>query len=423
MLSGSRETYPRRLEGVIEARLDEEPVVVVQGARTSGKSTLLRELAGARGAAVVDLDEPATRDAVAASPSTFARGEGPVFVDEYQHVPAILDSIKAELNRDLRPGRYVLTGSTRYSSLPAAAQSLAGRVHVMTLWPLSQGEIEGVRESFVERLVFGSGAPISPAPSSSTRPDYVARVLRGGLPLAVARSDGAGRDRWFDDYLSVVIERDVVDLSRIRQREKMPLLLAQLGGQTAQLLNVARAADAVGLEPSTAEKYVRLLEAAFIVHRLPAWGTTLRARAGSRPKIHFVDSGLAGRMLRASASRLAALEPQAMTVLGHLLETFCVGEVIKQVGWLPGPVHVGHWRTRDGAEVDLVLERDDGAVAAIEVKAGERVRNSDLRGMRTLRAALGDRFLAGVVLNLGPRAYPLEDRIHAAPVDRLWGQE
>ncbi|NLT05211.1 MAG: ATP-binding protein [Solirubrobacterales bacterium] len=420
-MNGSGGIYRRRLEEVIQARLDEEPVVVVQGARTSGKSTLLRELADAREAAVVDLDEPATRDAATASPSAFARGDGPVFVDEYQHVPQILDAIKAELNRDLRPGRYVLTGSTRYSSLPAAAQSLAGRVHVMTLWPLSQGEIDGEREGFVERLVFEPEILLDSAPASTTtRVEYVSRILRGGLPLAVARQAGVGRDRWFDDYLRVVIERDVVDLSRIRQREKMPVLLAQLGGQTAQLLNVARAADAVGLESSTAEKYVRLLEAAFIVHRLPAWGTTLRARAGARPKIHFVDSGVAGRMLRVSAARLAALEPQAMTVLGHLLETFCVGEVVKQVGWLPHPVHVGHWRTRDGDEVDLVLERDDGAVVAIEVKAGERVRSSDLGGMRKLRSALGDRFLRGVVLHLGPRAYPVEDRVHAVPVDRLW---
>jgi uncharacterized protein len=218
----------------------------------------------------------------------------------------------------------------------------------------------------------------------------------------------------------VVVERDVVDLSRIGQREKMPELVARLASQSAQVLKVARLAAGIGIESSTAEHYVRLLEAAFVIHRVPAWGTTLRARASSRPKVHFVDSGVAGRMLRITPERLAAANPQAMTEFGHLLETFCVGEVLKQLSWQPTSTQVGHWRTHDGDEVDLVLERDDGAVVAIEVKAGERVRNADFRSLRKLREALGERFLGGVVLHLDPRGYTIEDRLHALPVDRLW---
>lgn len=413
-------SFARHLEPVVRQRLGEEPVVVVQGARTVGKSTLVRTLATSAGRDVIDLDEPETRDAVEASPSNFAAAKSPVFFDEYQHVPSVLDAIKSELNRDLRAGRFVLTGSTRYSSLPTAAQSLTGRLHLITIWPLSQGEIDGAEERFAERLLTDPAALVDSDASTTEREDYVERILRGGLPLAVARPTAAGRNRWFDDYVTVVVERDVAELSRIRQREKMPELVARLGSQTAQVLNVARAAAAMGIESSTAEHYVRLLEAAFVIHRLPAWGTTLRARASSRPKVHFVDSGVAGRMLRVTAERLAAANPQAMTELGHLLETFCVGEVLKQLSWLPARTDAGHWRTHDGDEVDLVLERDDGAVAAIEVKAGERVRDSDFRGLRKLREALGKRFLGGVVLHLGRRSYTLDDRLHALPADRLW---
>jgi predicted AAA+ superfamily ATPase len=408
------------LEPVVRQRLGEEPVVVVQGARTVGKSTLVQALAASAGRIVVDLDEPATRDAVAASPSAFAATEPPVFFDEYQHVPVILDAIKAELNRDLRAGRFVLTGSTRYSSLPTAAQSLTGRVHPMTLWPLSQGEIDGMEERFAEQLLTDPAALVDSDPSSTGREDYAERILRGGLPLAVARPSVAGRNRWFDDYVTIVVERDVADLSRIRQREKMPELVARLASQSAQVLNVARVAAGIGIESSTAEHYVRLLEAAFVIHRVPAWGTTLRARASSRPKVHFVDSGVAGRMLRITPERLAAAHPQAMTEFGHLLETFCVGEVLKQLSWQATPTQVGHWRTHDGDEVDLVLERDDGSVVAIEVKAGERVRDADFRSLRKLRESLGERFLGGVVLHLGPRGYTVDDRLHALPVDRLW---
>lgn len=398
----------------------EEPVIAVHGARTVGKSTVLGSLASSAGREPVDLDDPATRDAVEASLSAFAGAESPVFVDEYQHVPAILDAIKAELNRDLRPGRFVLTGSTRYASLPAAAQSLTGRLHVMALWPLSQGEIDDIEERFAQRLLTDPSTLVDAAISPTAREEYVDRVLRGGFPLAVVRKAGSHRDRWFDDYISLVIERDVAELSRIQQREKMPQLVARLAGQTAQILSPSRLAEASGIERSTTEHYVRLLEAAFVIYRLPAWGTTLRARAASKPKVHMVDTGVAGRMLRITADRLAAAHPQAMSELGHLLETFCVGEILKQVSWMEIPAQPGHWRTHDGDEVDLVLERDDGSVACVEVKAGERVSEKDFRGMRKLRDALGDRFLGGVVLHLGRYAYTADDRLHALPVDRLW---
>lgn len=414
------EPIARRLERVVHALMSEEPVIAIQGARTVGKSTIVRSLAAAAGRVVIDLDDPETRDALEGSPSAFVGAEPPVFIDEYQHVPAVLDAIKAELTGVLEPGRFVLTGSTRYSSLPTAAQSLTGRLHVTTLWPLSQGEIEGREERFVAQLMADPELLVSPGEQPTPRQEYVDRILRGGFPLAVARRPGAGRNRWFDDYLDLVLERDVAELSSIRQREKMPRLVARLGAQSAQILNMAQAASDVGIESSTAENYIRLLEAAFIVHRLPAWGTTLRARASSRPKIHFVDSGVAGRMLRVSEERLAAAQPQAMTELGHLLETFCVGELLKQASWMETPPRSGHWRTHDGDEVDLILERDDGSLAAIEVKAAERVRDADFRGLRKLREALGERFLGGIVLHLGVHAYTHDDRLHAIPADRLW---
>jgi predicted AAA+ superfamily ATPase len=400
--------------------LAEEPVIAVQGARTVGKSTMVRFLARQAEREVVDLDDPETRDAVDASPSAFAAADPPVFIDEYQHAPVILDAIKAELSQDLRPGRFVLTGSTRYSSLPTAAQSLTGRLHVVTLWPLSQGELEGAEERFAELLLSDPATLVTPGTSTTSREDYVERILRGGFPLAVTRPPGASRNRWFDDYLELVIQRDVTELSSIRQREKMPRLVARLGSQSAQVLNVARAATDAGIESSTAEHYVRLLEAAFVIYRLPAWGTTLRARSSAKPKIHFVDSGLAGGMLRITEARLAAAQPQAMTELGHLLETFCVGEVLKQVSWMGSPPQPGHWRTHDGDEVDLVLERDDGAIAGVEVKVGERVSAAQFSSLRKLREEFGDRFLGGVVLHLGSRAYTQDDRLHAIPVDRLW---
>jgi uncharacterized protein len=410
----------RRLAAVAAARIAEEPVVALQGPRAVGKSTLVRELADAAGADVIDLDDLPTRAAVSADPTLFAAAPAPVFIDEFQHVPAILDAIKAQLNRDMRAGRFILTGSTHYDSLPLAAQSLTGRLHLLTVWPFSQGEIDGRREVFVERLVDDPGALVSTERSQTTRAQYIDRVVAGGFPIPLGRRSAASRARWYNDYIQLVVERDVLELARIQQRHQLPQLFARLAGQTAQMLNVASAANAVKMRPSTAENYVKLLEAVFLLYRLPAWGTTLRRRAVSTPKLHVLDSGLAAHLLRLSAARLARLDPVSLSEFGHLLETFCVGEIRKQLSWHEERFEVGHWRTHEEQEVDLVIERPDGSVIGVEVKAATSVSRRDFRGLRALRESLADAFVGGVVLCLGERSYTYDERLHVLPVDRLW---
>ena len=409
----------RRLGEVVSLRMEDEPVVVLQGPRAVGKSTLLRTLASSQGREIVDLDDLATRDAARADPALFVRGEGPVLIDEFQHVPELLDAIKAELNRDSAPGRFVLTGSTRYATLPAAAQALTGRAHRVDVLPLSQGEIAEVREDFAKSLVSDPRSLLEESPPAVAREEYVSRVIAGGFPPVLRRARHADRTRWFDDYVELVIERDVLELTRVRQRRQLPLLLGQLASQTAQVLNIAKAATAIGMEKSTAESYTKLLETVFLVHQLPAWGTTLGSRVGAAPKIHLVDSGLAARLLRLTESKLEAATAPALTEFGHLLETFVVGEVCKQLDWLEEPVARGHWRTHDGDEVDLVVEREDGKIAALEVKAASRVPARELRSLLKLRRKLGGQFLAGVVLYTGARAYT-HDGMHIVPVSRLW---
>jgi predicted AAA+ superfamily ATPase len=409
----------RRLGEVVRRRLDDEPVVVLQGPRAVGKSTLLQALAASRGREIIDLDDLATRDAARSDPALFVRGEAPVLIDEFQHVPELLDAIKAELNRDAAPGRFVLTGSTRYATLPAAAQALTGRAHRMDVLPLSQGEIAEVREDFVEALVSDPLSLLEESPPAVAREEYVSRVVVGGFPPVLRRARPADRARWFDDYVDLVIERDVLELTRVRQRRQLPLLLRQLASQTAQVLNIARAAAAIGMDKSTAESYTKLLETVFLVHQLPAWGTTLGSRVGAAPKIHVVDSGLAARLLRLTERKLGAATAPALTEFGHLLETFVVGEVSRQLDWLDAPVMRGHWRTHDGDEVDLLVEREDGKIAALEVKAASRVPARELRSLLKLRRKLGSQFLGGVVLYTGARAYT-HDGMHIVPIGRLW---
>lgn len=413
------ERFARRASDLVVARLHDEPVVALQGPRTVGKSTLLAEVAVHHGVEVIDLDEPAMRDAVAADPTTFVSSTPPVCLDEFQKVPVVLDAIKAELNRHLAPGRFVITGSTRFDALPRAAQALTGRIHIIDMLPFSQGEIDGRHEDFLEVAAADPGSLVTPHRSTTTRADYMERICRGGLPLAVARG-GSARARWFDDYVRVSLARDVTELSKIRQGALLPTLLRRLAGQTGQVLNMAAAGRAVGLEPRTAEAYTKLLEDLFLIRRLDAWGRTLRARAAASPKIHVLDSGLAARLMGVTPRRIARPDPAALAEFGHLLETFAVGELLKQASWSSEIAGVGHWRTHDGHEVDLVIEHSDGPVTAFEVKAGTRIGRHDTSGLRALRSALGDVFSAGFVLHTGGLAFHLEDRIIAAPIDTLW---
>jgi predicted AAA+ superfamily ATPase len=412
----------RRLASVVEARMADEPVILLQGPRSVGKSTLLRDLANGAGAEVLDLDDLAARDAVARDPGLFVGGERPVFIDEYQRAPIVLDAIKAELNQDSRPGRFVLTGSARHESLPTVAQALTGRLHRLPVYPLSQGEIGQVQERLLDDL-FADAATVvrDGAPSRTTRTDYIARVVTGGFPLALARRSAAARNRWFDDYVRLSLERDVQELSKIRQAASLPRLLERLAGQTAQLLNVNKVATSVQLDDGTARSYLRLLDAVFLLYLLPAWGTSLNVRATKSPKLHLLDSGVAARLLRLSAEKLAVRSAVALTEFGHLLETFVVTELLKQASWTDWVTGAGHWRTTPGDdEVDLVIERDDGMIVAFEIKAAGRIPGPDLAPLRRLRDATGDQFLAGIAFYLGSRSYTYEDRIHILPVDRIW---
>jgi predicted AAA+ superfamily ATPase len=418
LLSG---IVPRNLARVVKARLTEEPVVVLTGARTVGKSTLLRACAEDHRVPVFDLDDVAVRESVAADPALFTSALAePICIDEFQHELVLLDAIKSELNRDLRPGRYLLTGSTRYSMLPEASQSLTGRAHVMTLWPFSQGELRGVRETFLDTLMAGPSELVSPMASTTSRAEYESTLLAGGLPLALGRPTQAARDRWYRDYIAMVIERDVLEIRRVRQRAVLPQVLRRLASQTGQVLNAADVARLVALEQNLVGDFIQLLESVFLVHRLGAYARTAGSRVGRRPKVHVVDSGLAAHLNGITAARLARRDAAVLTEFGHLLETFVINEVIKQAGWSETPVQFSHLRTKDGQEVDLIVEAGDGRVAGVEVKAAGRVASKDFAGLRLLRSRLGDDFVAGLVLYLGGQSYTPEDRLHVVPVDRLW---
>lgn len=414
------ELIGRRLLPTARARIAESPVLLLEGPRSVGKSTLLAEIADAMpGARMFDFDDDSVLSLAQQSLSLITDERLPVLVDEYQRLPAVLQSIKARLNRGTQAGMFILAGSASYDSLPAGTQALTGRIQRLPVLPLTQAEIDGTMNCFVERAFEGDIAHTAEAASTS-RMDYVDRIARGGMPLALAQPDPAARGRWFAGHVSQSLRRDAGQLRQLHRAAALPRLLTRAVGQTGGLLNAAKAGQTLDISRSTVTSYLELLESLFLISTLPAWGTTVSSRSVDAPKVHVVDSGIGAHLLRLNRPKLERGDASAVTEFGHLVESFVVQEVIRQTTWMDDLITAGHWRTRDGDEVDLVLERHDGAVLGFEIKAGDRVDSKQLTGLRKLRDRLGDAFIAGIAFHLGSRGYQVENRIHTLPVERLW---
>jgi len=389
--------------------LRESPVVLVQGPRQAGKTTLVRQVAGRTGARYLTLDDAATLAAASRDAQGFVTGlAGPVVIDEVQRVPELLLAIKLAVDQRRDAGRFLLTGSAHVLSVPKVADALVGRMQIVTLWPFSRGEIEGRIEHFVDG-VFGEGFTLPDAPAGPSR-DH---VLAGGFPEAVSHADPGRRQRWFAAYLTTVLQREVRELAAIEGLTELPRVLSLLASRSAALMNSAELSRATGLAYSTLRRYLSLLEAAFLLRPLPAWSGNLGKRLTRSPKVHLSDSGLAAHLV-------GAVDDPDPGQFGSLLESFVCMELRKQAGWAQRSVQLFHFRTHSGAEVDIVLEEAGGRIAGIEVKGSVSLGARDVRGLETLRDLAGPRFVRGVVLYGGNQAIPLGDRIFALPVSALW---
>lgn len=399
------------------AALEDTPVVLLTGARQVGKSTLAKAAAEETGATYFTLDEASVLAAANADPVGFVRNlPGRAVIDEVQRVPELMLAVKASVDRDRRPGRFLLTGSADVLTLPRIADSLAGRMDLIRLWPLSQGELAGVREDFPATLF--SGEP-PPAGERIDEGELRSRLLRGGYPEAVKRASAKRRTAWFEAYVTTILQRDVQALSNIEGLREMPRLLQILAARTSNLLNFSALSRETGLAQSTLKRYLALLEATFLVQLQPAWAAGATRRLTKAPKSLITDVGLAASLLDVDAERLE----RDRRVLGQLLETFVALELYKQLGWSEVRARLHHFRSYAGREVDVVLERPSGAVAGVEVKASATISGGEFAGLRALQGELGDRFRGGVVLYLGDQVLPFGDRLWAAPVSALWSVE
>jgi len=405
----------RNIEEDLYAALTDTPVVLLNGARQTGKSTLALKLAKSIPAEYVTLDDAATLSAATFDPVGFIRNlSNTTIIDEVQKAPSLFPAIKVAVDRDRRPGRFLLTGSANVLLLPKLSESLTGRMEVVTLWPFSQGELLGCQEGFVENIFLEKVPSLDKVSSEDV--DLISKILTGGYPEIVQRKTPKRRNAWFASYITTLLQRDVRDLSNIEGLTDMPRLLTLLAGRVGGVLNMSELSRSSGIPNTTLKRYLTLLEATYLLQPLPAWSRNLGKRLIKSPKIYLLDSGMAAYSTGQTRERLE----QDPTFLGQLLETFVVNELRKQATWSDNPVSLFHFRTTTGKEVDIVLEDRQGRVVGIEVKASGVVQKRDFAGMDALAETCGKKFVRGIVLYRGDQVLPFGNRYLALPISALW---
>lgn len=406
--------YPRFAEPRLVEALEDSPVVLIHGPRQCGKTTLARKVGEARSYSYFSFDDDVTLAAAQADPVGFVADlPDRTVLDEVQRAPGLFTALKAMVDRRRTHGRFILTGSANVLLVPKLADSLAGRMEILRLHPLAQCELAGRAPRFLNTL-FAGAFKTRKYKRLGTR--LAELITGGGYPAALARATPRRQAVWYRDYIETLVQRDVRDLARISALDALPRLLALAAGQTARLFNLSELASPFQLSRPTIRDYVTLLERVFLLDLLSPWHNNRLSRLIKTPKLHVGDTGLACALLGLDAASLAS----DRTTLGPLLETFVFQELRRQASWHEAPIGFHHFRDKDGAEVDIVLERGAREVAGVEVKAAATVTATDFRGLRKLRDAASRRFVGGVVLYDGESSAGFGDGLYAVPIRALW---
>ncbi len=405
--------YSRYAEVPLVEALADSPSVLIHGPRQSGKSTLARLVGGPRGYDYITFDDDVARSAAQSDPSGFVAGLAErVVLDEVQRVPSLFTALKQEIDRRRNPGRFLLTGSSQLLLVPDLSDSLTGRIEIVNLHPLSQGEIYGGTPNFLDDLF---GGEFQTSTLQRMGDDLAFRVADGGYPAALARSTPRRRSNWYRNFVDTQLQRDVRDMARISSMAALPQLLMTAASQTARLFNLSDMASSFHLSRPTIGDYVVLLERLFLIDRLLPWHSNQLSRVVKTPKLHIGDTGIGCALLGAGPANLI----KDRGLLGHFLESFVYQELRRQSVCHELPLEFFHYRDKDQVEVDIVIERSGREVAGVEVKAAATVTQSDFRGLRKLKKAAGPRFVAGVVLYDGEIGAGFGDGMFAVPIRGL----
>lgn len=412
--------YRRFIERKILNALKNRPIVLLRGARQTGKTTLVKFIRSENDHfQYISFDNLANLSAAKNDPIGFiSRLKKPVILDEIQRVPELFLPIKEDVDENRNPGRYLLTGSADPLLLPDLADSLAGRMRLLDLWPLSQEEVKGKRTHFVENL-FSETPPLTGATLECSKSFLLDLLIRGGFPEPMTYKEDDLIADWFNDYASLVLQKDILDLSKIENLSQVPNLLSILASQVGGLLNESEIARKVKLSPVTNHRYLNLLRSLFLVYLLPAWSSNLGKRLVKSPKVYLCDTALQLFVLNIDKERLE-ITPN---LFGSVVENFVILEFLKQITYSDMNIKMYHYRDYKQAEVDLILEGPGGKIVAIEIKSKETIDAKDFKGIKNLQSNLKEKFHQGIVLYSGKTCLPFGERLTALPISSLWKSE
>ncbi len=406
--------YKRHIEPRLREALEDTPVVLLQGPRQCGKTTLAQMVGETDGYAYFTFDDEATKNFAEDDPAGFMNSlPERVILDEVQRVPKLFTSIKLSVDRSRKPGRFILTGSMRVLQFSKINDSLAGRMGIIGLHPLAQSEIEQIKPGFLDCLFSPNFTVQQEQPGKN---QIINRIVTGGYPEALKRSTEPRRARWYKSYIETIIERDVPDIANIHSLKALSQLIKLAASHTSRLLSVNGLASSFQLNRLTIRSYLTLLEKLFLLEILPAWHSNYTKRLVKAPKLHIGDTGIVCALLNLNSSELA----KNHVLHGHILETFVFQELKRQASGHIRPHTFHHFRDRDGVEVDIVIERGVTALAGVEVKASATVKTSDFKGLRKLQDATGKRFAGGVLLYNGNNTLSFGKNLYALPLRKLW---
>ncbi|MEX1196408.1 MAG: ATP-binding protein [Pseudohongiellaceae bacterium] len=410
---------PRWQETAVRQTLSRRRVLVLSGARQTGKTTLAQHLSGSR-TEYRTLDDFTLLEAARSDPQTFvAHDDNLLIIDEIQRAPELLQAIKAEVDRDRTPGRFLLTGSANIRELPGVNESLAGRVRTLRLRPLAAREVARRSPDFLEAVMTDNRERLSRNASLDVPCDKelcIRDALRGGYPEALQFGDLRDTQDWHRDYLAALLERDMRDVANIRRQDALRTLLRCLAAWSSRYMDITGIGRGLSIRRPTIETYITALETLYLVERVRPWLKTDYERIGKKDKLYFTDTGLMA----------SCLDWRPEDVMfdgdknGKLLETRVFTQLAAIIDAQPVPPVLYHYRDRQKREVDFVVELPDGACIGIEVKAGSVVKDSSFQHLRWFRDNLvGNRPFIGIVLYTGNHVMSFGDNLRAVPLCAL----
>lgn len=407
--------FQRNIKRKLEEALCFSPVVLLTGARQTGKSTLMATIAQAFNYSSYTFDSLTTFASAKSDPVGFITSiPKPAILDEVQRIPEIFLPIKHDVDQHRQPGRFALTGSANPLLIPQLGDTLAGRMSILELYPLSQGELKGIFDDFIDLVL----SKKQPDIITIAKQELTEKIMIGGYPT-VQSINGEQRNLWFDNYITAILKREITELAKIEGIVEFPQLLRLLATRAGSILNVSEISRTSTLVNTTLRRYLALLQTVFMIYFLPAWSINLGKRLVKSPKLYLADTGLLSHLLGINQERLLI----DTTLMGSLLENFVLNELKKQATWSRKRVQFYYYRTVDGIEVDIVIEDQAGNIVGIEVKASETVTASDFKGLKHMQEAYKARFVQGIVLYTGSENIPFGKNLFALPIASLWAEQ